>query len=171
MSFVRNRIRRDESGASLILAIAFMLVAGTIGASLLASVSSSSYNRVGLDKVRNRQYDADAAIERAIAHIRSVNPITGSYDDACSAPTDPQWNTWNGQNSGLSFYVSCAYSPSVAPLPGPGGNPVSPNNVTFFACQGTVACTPTTATITARVNFQVVSSRVVTFVQSWSVNK
>jgi hypothetical protein len=43
--------------------------------------------------------------------------------------------------------------------------------VTFYACQGTVACTPANATITARVNFAMVSGQVVTFVQSWSVNK
>jgi hypothetical protein len=166
---LRRRVRLDERGASLVLAIAFMVVAGLIGATLLrTTVSSSALGRVQLNNVRNRQYDADAAIERSIARIRGVNPITGSYTSACASA-----DTMSGvNNAAQSYRVNCAYSPSVATGPNPSGDPVSPNNITFLACLNTgAACTDSTAIVTARVNFQSVSGQTVTFVQSWSVNK
>ena len=91
MNRLLSRARRDERGASLILAIAFMLTVGGIGAAVVSSVTSGLAGRAVLDTVRNRQYDADAGVERAIAAVRA-KAVPGfspcGRTDSASEPTN-----------------------------------------------------------------------------------
>jgi hypothetical protein len=170
-TLVRRRVRRDEQGAALILAIAFMLVAGLLSAAILPHLRSSALDRSVLDQVRNRQYDADYAIERSIARVRAVTPNPGTNPNECPASGD----IWTGPN-GNQIRVNCANSPSVSPSGD--GTPASQANVTFVACvnAGTVCnavrTSPTyNVIVSAQVNFQTVGGVVQTFVQAWSVNR
>ena len=70
MSFARFRPqRRDERGAALILAIAFMVIIGATAGATLAMVTSGLHNRRTLDTVHDREYAADAAVEYTIAAV------------------------------------------------------------------------------------------------------
>ena len=136
------------------------MVAGAIGAGLLPSISSGSKDRTVLDGVRNRQYAADAGIERSIARIRVLaNPGV----DACGGPDSA------GPFNGVTVRVECVNRPTVAGAAS--GDLVLQHNVGFTACVDTgSACTTATTIITAQVNYKVVGSAMTTFVQAWSVN-
>ena len=56
----------NDSGAALILAIGFVLLVSAIGGALAALVISSNATGNSLERVRNRQYAADSAIQKAI---------------------------------------------------------------------------------------------------------
>jgi Tfp pilus assembly protein PilX len=160
MTRLFRRTRRDERGAALVLAIAFMVVAGTIAAALLPSINSSLQDRGALDSARNREYDAEAAIDTSIARIRTL------ASPGVTATGCPEQQT--GPN-GTQIYVTCT---NQRPVGGTGtGGLALQNNVLFTACVGTSSCT--NPIITAQVNYVInpisgtVSS---TVLQAWSVN-
>jgi hypothetical protein len=149
-----------ERGASLILAIVFMVVVGAISAAVLAATASGLQDRVALDTARNREYAADGAIETAVVRVRNNGgSCTGGDPDV----------TINGE----PIHVDCIASPAV--VVGPGGELLSQNNVVFTTCRTadvvSGACPASTAIINAQVNFQGTSAPLTTFVQSWSVNR
>ena len=65
MSRTTETSTRDR-GASLILAIGFVLLIGLIVGALTTLIASSANNRVSLINLRDRQYAAEAGIEEAI---------------------------------------------------------------------------------------------------------
>jgi hypothetical protein len=166
---VRTRSARTQdrdAGASLILAIAFVVMIGAISAGLASLVTSSLNNRVSLELVRDRQYAADGAIEKAISQRRLAPgpPLT-----ACAAAdgvvTDNELN-------GIAIRVDWRNVCGV--VRGSDGTVVTQRNVIFSACLDKgVACPDADVIIRAQVNFQQASSGAVTktFVQSWSVNR
>ena len=79
-----TRLRRDESGTALILAIGFMVVIGLIGAAMLSSVSSGLASRVALDQARTREYAADSAIQDAITRVSSYSSFGLWISNTCS---------------------------------------------------------------------------------------
>jgi type II secretory pathway pseudopilin PulG len=161
-----EKIRRfhGERGASLILAIAFMVVIGGISAAVLATTASGLQDRVALDQARNREYAADGAIETTIAQARTNSGTCPSQP----APTIPL--------DSFNIHVDC--SSAALGVVGSTGTPVSQNNLLFVACSvpsGNVTnCTSSTGAnppiINAQVNFQGTAPAVTTFVQAWSVN-
>jgi hypothetical protein len=160
-------VQRDESGAALILAIAFMLVVGAVAAATVTSVSSGLTDHSSLAQARNREYAADGGIERSIVRVRGLNNPGASALD-CPAAGDVY-----APIDGVAIRVDCANTPSVSNSP---TGPVSQSNVSFAACLiTTIPCIPGTSgdlpIITAHVNFQVAGSTVSTFVQAWSVNR
>ncbi len=164
MNALRYRIRRDESGASLVLAIVFMVVAGAIGASLTTSVASGLNGSEVLTTMRNREYSADGAIQSQIAKIRAL-PMPGVNDPDCPSP-------YTGVNAlnGIDITVNCADTPAVAADPTT-GTVTTQHNVSFLACLTSVSqCTAATAIITALVNFQGSGASGTTYVEAWSVN-
>ena len=192
MKLLRNRIRRDEHGASLILAIVFMLVIGGISGALLSSVASGLHSRNALDGARNREYAADGLVEYAIAHARapiaswnmgsppSVSTfLTSASSIGCGGPystntlatTDPAQKTLNeidglsNPDGSITYYsirVDCTPAPAQTRLL------YLQRNAIFTACLDTgAACTDTSAIVRAHVNF---SDSGTTTVQAWSVN-
>jgi hypothetical protein len=155
-----RRVRRDERGASLILAIAFLVITASIGAAVIASVTSGVSDRSILDQVRNRQYAADGAIENDVAWIRTNGGTCSGHQATHSL-------------NSLTIHVDCVASPAV--IVGPGGELLSQNNIVFTACLDadvvSGSCPTDKTIINAQVNFQGTSSPLTTFVQSWSVNK
>jgi hypothetical protein len=155
---VRTRIRRDERGATLILAIAFLVVVGSITAATLSFVTSGINDRGILDTVRDRQYAADAAVESAIAQTRAATADQGT--DVCITLDAFTLKT-------LTIHVDCTNAPVLTT------GLLLQRNAIFSACQGTATCTPATTIVRAQVNFEgdIGDPTTRTWVQSWSVNQ
>jgi Tfp pilus assembly protein PilX len=163
-----QRVEREERGAALILAIAFMLVVAVIGASLLSSIVSSLDNRSSLDAARDRQYAADGAIESAIAKARTITTAGGVGLAPCTQPVAPS-DHYSSTLNGVAIRVDCANASSLTL----GG--YLQHNVIFTACVDTgAACTDATAIVRSHVDFEGIGDPLVvsrTYIQSWSVNK
>ena len=161
---VRGR-RRDERGAALILAIAFLVVVGGISAALVSSITSGANERVALDDLRDRQYAADAAIEQAIAQLRYAGAANAAYGKCI--PEDGQ-DTWT--LNGVTIHVACTNALTRTT------NDYLQRNVIFAACVDSPSnqdCDQARPIIRAQVNFEAVGEPAQirrTWVQSWSVN-
>jgi hypothetical protein len=162
----RLRIRRDERGAALILAIAFMVVIGAIGAAVVTSVSSGVKDRVVLDQVRNRQYAADGGIEYAIAQVRNA-PLPGPGLASCGDPAFTPPDHYNHTLNGIHIRIDCANKSTIIPI-----GALLQRNVIFTACVDlNTPCTSTKTIIRAQVNYEGKTAITRTWVQSWSVNR
>ena len=72
-----------DRGAALIIAIGFVVMIGAIAAGLTSMVTSGIGNRIALERLRDRQYAADGAIEVAVATMRiSLDAGTATCGDA-----------------------------------------------------------------------------------------
>jgi hypothetical protein len=166
VTFIGLRIRRDERGASLVLAIVFMVVAGAIGAFLTSTVTSGINDSSVLATARNREYAADGAIEEAIT-------LTRTNGGVCPA-TIPPWTL-----DGFTIRVDCNNSPAVAVATDPLGNVsvVAQHDVVFSACDNASGevCSDANqnVVIRARINYSftgIPPKLTTTYVQAWSVN-
>jgi hypothetical protein len=152
---------KDERGASLMLVIAFMVLAGTVAAAVISTSTSGIQQRVVLDQARDRQYAADAAIETTVAAARGLS-------GTCPPPPPTSFPL-----NHLNVHVDCRSNPAV--IVGH-GIPKLQKNLIFVACltPGTAygpSCTSTNVVINAQVNFQgTAPGPVTTYVQAWSVN-
>jgi hypothetical protein len=158
-----NRTR--DRGAALIIAIGFVTMIGAMTAGMTALVTSSTNNRVSLTTIRNQQYAADAAVEDAIAAVRSLDRASAG---SCSSALTSSTTTLNSIKIRVDSLNACLA------IKGLDGIPVAQRNVIFTACLDTGAtCSSTKVIIRAQVNFQQAISGVVakTFVQSWSVDQ
>jgi Tfp pilus assembly protein PilX len=159
-----TRRPRDERGASLVLAIAFLVVVGSIGVAMLSAITSAMNDRTVLDGVRDREYAADGAIEAAIVQVRGLtDPGPGL------APCAPAGH-YTHSLANIQIRVDCANAPTLTL------SSFLQRNVIFSACLDTgAACVDANAIMRAQVNFQAVGSGAAlqvtrTWVQSWSVN-
>lgn len=154
---------QSDEGAVLILAIGFVLLVSAIAAALAALIMSSTATGTTLEKVRNQQYAADAAIQFAITQVRDTAR-------AESAPCGSAGYT-SSLNS-VDIRVDC--SNAVTVIGDPNNTVLAQRNVIFVACVNTgEPCTNAATIIRAQVNFEqrYDSSVTKTFVQSWSVNR
>jgi hypothetical protein len=168
--------RRDERGASLVLAIVFLVVVGALTTATLAHITSGLNQRRTLDSVRDREYAADAAIEYAIADVR-VAPGPGPALSSCPPPSPPTTDHthfgYHYQVAGKAMRVDCINAPTLTF----GG--FTQRNVIFVACEdsGSDCGSPSgnKTIIRAQVNYQALgqlNAPVITGtqIQSWSVN-
>ncbi len=166
----RRRTGSHDSGASLILTIGFVLMIGATSGGLASLITSSLNNRNTLERVRDREYAADGAIERAISRVRSdpaliCAPSGGSIvDDADSA------NWLNDVAIRVDWRSACL--DNVPSLP---TGTTSQRNVIFAACErpaSDLRCNEANVIVRAQVNFAPASGAVTkTFIQSWSVDQ
>jgi hypothetical protein len=172
-----GRVRCDERGAALILAIAFMVVIGTIAAAVLNSVTSGLNDRVTLDRTRNREYAADGLIEYAIANARG--PVA-SWSPGSPASVATFLSSASGIGCGGPYQSGVAGAPALngisnlrvdcTPAPTQTRDGHLQRNAIFTACQDTGAvCTNASAIVRAQINFFDAASGA-TSVQAWSVN-
>ena len=160
---------REERGAALILAVAFMVVVGAIGAAVLSTVNSGLSNRRSLDHSRDREYAADGAIQTAIAQVRAI-PGSGAYEGPVALnPCGPYIHTLNS----VKIQVDCVGAPAVTQ------SLYKQQNVIFSACEFSKvvagACPASSVLIRAQINFQTPGEFANlqiqrTWVQAWSVN-
>lgn len=159
MNLLRARLEhRDEQGVAIVLALAFIVLVGVITTALLSSLTSAVNNRVTLDKVRDREYAADAAIEGAIARVRGLTNISRT---PCGGPDTP------AATNGISIRVDC----TDTGIPSGG---VIIRNVVFTACLNTnTACTNASAITRAQANYEQpdgATTPTSVTVQQWSVD-
>jgi hypothetical protein len=176
VKFLRGRIQRDERGASLILAIAFMLVAGAIGAGVTTAVSSGVNDSSTLAVARDREYAAEGAIDYAIVHVRATSPASEIGLTPCGPFTKSNVlelgaMPLRGGAQHVDIRVDCEPAPELT------ADLSARNNVILSACVDTgQPCDPAKVLIRAQINFQVSDSPPAppkvdrTFVQTWSVN-
>jgi hypothetical protein len=171
MMLSRPRWRRprrpdDDTGAALILAVAFVLMVGAISAGLIGLATSSLSNRITLDRVRDREYAADGAISQAISNVRLLTaPGLISCGLAGGSIVD-------GSMNGVAIRVDWTNSCGV--VQGVEGTVAARRNVIFAACEDKgVTCAGALVIIRAEVNLEQASTGLVTktYVQSWSVNR
>ena len=164
---------RDERGASLVLAILFVVVIGGIMGASFTLVNSGLQNRASLDVARNREYAADAAVEYAITQVRDL-PAPGPGFTGCAAGTPGYPYTYASvpdNATTVDIRVNCTNVPTLT------FSGYQQQNVIFNACiENGADCTDSTSIIRAQVNFEAERSGTVvsvtrTWVQSWSVNK
>lgn len=158
-----DRTGRDR-GASLIVAIGFVVMIGSVTAGLSALVTSSMNNRTSLTEVRNRQYAADAAVESAIATVRAA----ADQPTSCGGLQGTSSLVTNGVDVRVDWTSACT------PIKTSTGVAVAQRNVIFSACVNNGgACTDASVVVRAQVNFERAATGNVThtFIQSWSVNR
>ena len=155
--------RRDESGVALVLALSFMVLIGLVTSALLNSLISSVDQRQVLDRVRNRQYAADAAIEQDIARVRALGGGGAGSQPCASGP-----RTAYALN-GFTIHVTCT-NVRTSTISG-----FDQRNVFFTSCidTGSGECTAATTIVSAQVNYEgeglptpTISK---TYIQSWTV--
>ncbi len=161
MNARRSSRRHEDTGAALLLAIGFVLMISAIGAGLMALTTSSLNNRGSLELVRDRQYAADGAIEKAISEARTAT---------CASPNGVTVDTLNNVDIRVDWTNVCGVVQS------PDGTVLAQRNVLFSACvkpQPNGVCAENAIIIRAQVNFQeaVPGTVTQTYVQTWSVNQ
>ena len=156
------RMRHDEQGVALVLALSFMVFVGIVTSALLSSLISSVDQRSVLDNVRNRQYAAEAAVEQDIARVRALGGA-GAGSAPCEA-TPPATYALND----VTIRVDCT---NVRTLTLTG---FDQRNVVFTSCVDTGAtCTVANTIVRTQVNYegQGLGTPVITktYIQSWTV--
>ena len=165
----RERAAARDSGASLLLAIGFVLMIGVMSAGLVGLATSSLNNRNTLAGLRNRQYAADGAIEQAIAQVRTLtNAAVASGASPCSVAGAPIFDTLTSLPMRVEWVQACGVVQAAD------GTVVGQHNVIFSACADVgTPCATGEVIVRAAVDFEQASGGVVTktYVQSWSVNR
>jgi hypothetical protein len=161
-----RRVSRDERGASLILAIVFMVVVGGVSLVTLSYITNGTNQRRLLEQARNREYAADGTIEQAIARVRML-PAPGPGVASCGGPDTQTLNRFN-------IRVDCQNASTFTT------RGLLQRNVIFTACEAPqnpgAHCSDGSTVVRAQVNFKTTpgpgqSTVTRTYVQSWSVNR
>jgi len=174
MKHVRARVRHDERGTALLLAIAFMVVIGAVSSALLSSITSGLSSRHALDQARNREYASDGVIEYAIANARAtvvtwdktslITFLNSAAASGCGGPYAPSLgNVPSAAHlNNVDIRVDCT------PAPAQTRAGYLQRNAIFIACVDTGSkCTDSSAIVRAQVNF---ADSGTTTVQALSVN-
>jgi Tfp pilus assembly protein PilX len=153
-----------DRGAALVVAVAFVLMIGTIMAGLTSMVTSGLDNRIALEELRDRQYAADGAVEAAIASTRAaIDRDEVRCDDVTTSTA-----TVNGVAVRVETLVICDTAV------GSTGLPITQVSSVYTACgdRGT-ACTEDDVILRALVGFEVGGDGAVVHVpvHSWSVSR
>jgi hypothetical protein len=125
MSRLRHRFTTEEDGAVLLITLAFMTFVGLIAGALLNYANTNLVSTVKLKAARSVTYDADAAMETAIATVR-IDPARG-YVGACDPIAAVAAN-----NVGSDMRVDCV--PTLMP--------VFQRKVYLTVCPASVVTTP-----------------------------
>ena len=148
---MKLRIQRDERGASLVLAIVFMVVVGAIGGGVLASLTSGQNN--GTHLVSRSQPRVRGRRRGRVVHCANARgAFSATRRSVCN-----RLPVHRSRIPVVTIHVDCFNSPVL--IAGPGGTILAQNNVTFNACLFTGsgngdACTASSTIISASVNFQ-----------------
>ncbi len=157
--------RHRDRGTALLLTIGFVVMIGAIGGGLAGLVTSGLNNTVTLERLRDRQYAADGAVEQAIAEVRAQMETRDPCVEGAAGAVPTVLN-------GVSIRVD--WSGACGVVQGEPGSIFLQRNVVFRACVDVgEPCTPDTTIVTAQVNFEQGDSGPVrsTVIQSWSVDQ
>jgi len=157
-------MHRDR-GTALLLTIGFVVMIGAISAGLAGLVTSGLNNTVTLERIRDRQYAADGAVEHAIAEVRSAMETT----DTCLADASGTARTDLNQ-----IPIRVDWSGACGVVQGADGLIFLQRDIVFTAClDAGEPCARGTAIVSAQVNFEQGDAGPVrsTVIQSWSVDQ
>ena len=87
-----KRLRADDDGGVLVLAVIFVFVVGLLGGAIATFASASLTQTTSLGNGRTQEYAAEGAIQVAIQRVRDLNtaaaaPGYGSPSTACPTTT------------------------------------------------------------------------------------
>ena len=94
MSAQRRRRGAGEDGSALVLAMLFLTVSGIVVTALLGFSSTSSSATIVIRSVRGTDYDAESAMQAAIAKIR-VGTTEGYAGSCLTGGYTPTWTLNN----------------------------------------------------------------------------
>jgi hypothetical protein len=162
-------VQHPDSGASLILAIGFVLMVSLMVGGLVSLATTGLNNRGSLQLVRDRQYAADAGITQAIADTRALAPAS------CTVGTGSNIYQTAPIPNNVAIRVDWDNACATNTVKSSDGTFFPQRNVVFSACVNpatNVRCDAADVIIRAQVNFEPASGAVTkTYVQSWSVNR
>jgi hypothetical protein len=123
----RRSVRGDETGASLILALVFLVTVGGVVGSLSTWALNDVKNTTHVTSARSLQYAVSGAVETAYQDVRYTPQLSTTQN--ASAPGAPCWGTASSSQvtiNGTSVAVWCSttWNPGSA----------STRIVTFMAC-------------------------------------
>lgn len=70
-----SRLRRDDDGGVLVLAVVFVFVVGLIGGAIATFASASLTQTTSLSNGATQQYAAEGAVQVAIQRVRDLNTL------------------------------------------------------------------------------------------------
>jgi hypothetical protein len=112
---LRSVVRGDESGAILVLALIFMVVAALLITGL-AAWESNDINNIGtLKSDRTTLYAADGAIQVAIANTRYVYPST-TTPGFCPNPKGPSTDPFTVDGQSINVWCAQSVNPTNCPI-------------------------------------------------------
>ena len=163
-----QRPYRDR-GTALLLTIAFVVMIGAIVGGLAGLVTSGLNNTVTLERLRDRQYAADGAIENAIADVRTAMGGSDPFDPCVAKTPKPAVLTELNQ-----VKIRVDWRGACGVVQGAAGFVLLQRNVVFTACLDVgETCTAGMTIVSAQVNFEQGDTGPVqsTVIQSWSVDR
>lgn len=128
MTTARRGRASGESGSALVLALLFLTVSAVVVSALMGFTTTSSSATIAIRSARGTDYDAQSAMEAAIATIRS----TASEGVAGSCLQNGYTPTWTLNNTSKPVKIFCFPQTSSS----------SQRHVVLSACatSGTTAC-------------------------------
>lgn len=99
----RAHRRAGEEGSALVLALLFLTVTGVVVSALLGFATTSSSATIAGRSARGTDYDADSAMQAAIATIR-VGAMEGVAGNCLNGGYTP---TWTLNNTSVPVRVDC----------------------------------------------------------------
>lgn len=130
---MKKRHRYDERGATLVLALAFVILSGAILGALSTWISNDLRNTSNFSSAQVSQSALNSAVELAIQSIR-YTPLIGSDQTLnanppsyCWGSSPPSTMTLNGES--ISVWCSTVWNPTSA----------TTRVVTFYACSSSTS--------------------------------
>jgi hypothetical protein len=104
-----TRLRRDDSGGSLVVVLIIVAVGSLVGGALLSLAGTGIHNTVGLREHAESRYAADGAIQAAVNNLRNSQYTGATGQDCLGAGDTLQLPQFYGTDSAA---VSCVTDPA-----------------------------------------------------------
>jgi hypothetical protein len=166
---ISNNSRRDESGATLILALVFIIIGSITVYALVGLSDTNLLNTTGYQAIRQVGYAADGVMDAAIQSVR-YDATAGTYLNACpSFPSATGSVVVNGISPGIR--VDCVGQNTS-------GLGTAQRLVNLYACPSNVAapCPAASSIVSAAILISDTDSKgnpapgYSLSIQSWSVS-
>lgn len=153
---VKNRAKRNESGAILILALVYIVAIGLIVGTLADWASSDLDNTGNFQKASNLHYALSSATDSAIESIRYApypyQPTASEYQNGTPTPLSECWNAAGGISQlTLDGYTVDTWCTTTINLT----SSTATRTVTLFSCVSSTSSASCQASpqLTAQVSF------------------